>query len=616
MSDRRANSKAKHRRPSAAARKGQRAVVLTVTGGMAAGGFVAGAGSAVASHTTVSQGEGYFLSGNVLDIDLKGLLPTAKAVNKSHDQSSVKEDSQLGINLGNTVGNVALPAPLNSVNLLGSNGILDAGVLNEYAKAKGDGSSLGASGAVTKTGSIEAGTPDQNATLNLSALLGGVTDAVADLDLSVGALAATAKETAGGTQTGDYKIADLVVSLQSPLLSPILGTLEGAVTGGTTTGLLNTASGLLTTLAAGGTVTGLPTSTSLNNIMDGFDTTLSGGGVAVDLATGKISINLSQIKNLNNLPKNTDLVPLIVDALTTLVPNLIDAELTKLTNAVNTAFSTSNVVVTPLVGPAIDPSLITPILNTVTAPILAAIQSAGGNQNALLSVADGPLDNILNDVLDLVANVQHTAGGIFTERALSVGLSLPTALPVVPGDVVANAVPAAGTLALVNLASASVGPNAAVALAPPVITEPDNGDETTDRTPQIEGTGVPGAKVTVRESGDTICTATVNSSGKWHCTPGSNMSLGSHTITATQSKDGRTSAKSNTVTFKIVASETALPDTGGMGGDGGSVPFAAAGLALLLGGGGLAAAPRMARHGGGSSGGSGAHARGGKHARR
>jgi hypothetical protein len=612
MSDRREITKAKpkHRRPSAAARKGQRAVVVTVTGGMAAGGFVASAGSAMADHTTVSQAQGYFLSGNVASLSLKDLLPTASAVNKSHDTTSSVVDTQLGINLG-SFGLPSVPLPgLSGVNLFGSGGVLDVGVLNEYARAKGDGSSYGASGAVTSTGAIGSGTPNQNATIDLSKLLGGsIVGTVADLNVQVGALAAAATQNAAGATSGDYKIANLVVNLQSPALATILTTLDGVLTTvDTTLGTLPVVGGLA---VPGVSLTNLPDLTAVlgtfnNSLLDGSD------GISIDPATGTIAINVSSLVNLNNLPPNTNLVPYILGAL----DGLVSGALTNLTTGVQAQLTKVigstllGVPLLPLVQPVLDAALgavITPLVTTAT----GALSGAATGQAALLDAGTGGLiGDILNGVLDLVANVQQTAGAIFTERALSVGL----ALPVLAGNALT-----ATDLALVNLASASVGPNAGVAaLAPPVITAPKDGSETTDTTPPISGTGVAGATVTVKEGSKTLCTAVVASNGKWTCTS-AKLALGSHTISATQALGGRTSAKSNVVTFKVVATTPTTPGSDVLpatGGNGNPAPLAAAGLGLLLGGLGLTAAPRLARHGGGGSAGGGAHARGGRHAKR
>lgn len=69
--------------------------------------------------------------------------------------------------------------------------------------------------------------------------------------------------------------------------------------------------------------------------------------------------------------------------------------------------------------------------------------------------------------------------------------------------------------------------------AAPVITTPGDGGTLGDSTPDFVGTGEVGSKVTVTDAGGTVCTATVDTSGKWACTPGTALVEGEHTITAT-----------------------------------------------------------------------------------
>lgn len=618
-------SKPKHRRPSVAARQGQRAVVFGVTGTMAAGGFVLAANSAVAAERITSQATGRFLSGSVGGTDLDTIVALAGAAAKNTGQATTQsETNPLDATLLN-----ALHLPLGGgINLLENNGILTLGAVQQYAAAKADGSSVGASGAVTDSGAIaingQGGVP-ANATLDLTDLLGGgVLGTVASLNAQIGALSAVAEQAAGanGNQTGDYQIAELTLNLNSPALAGILSTLDGVLGGLDTNlpGLLNTAGGL----GLGGlvSISGL---TDLTTILDGMPVSfgsLNNDGINVNLSNGNIQIDLENILDslgldLNNLPPNTNLVPYILGALDGIVPQItsaLDGVLTQVTTALTPGTSGLGGTVelipgtpVPIVGPLLTTLLgSVPVVDTLSTALGTATSALGtattGQNNLLGGVGGGLLDipEVLDDVLDLVANVQvnRNNGGTFTQRALSLGLL--------------DAVD-------VNLASATVGPNlgpVAATLAPPFISDPKNGDETTDTTPPISGTGVAGAKVTVKEGSKTLCTATVASTGKWKCTS-VKLALGSHTISATQTLNGLTSAKSNVVTFKVVKTTTtddgSLPATGG---NGSTAPLAAAGLGLLLGGMGLSAAPRLARHGGGGSGGGGAHARGGRHAKR
>jgi len=97
---------------------------------------------------------------------------------------------------------------------------------------------------------------------------------------------------------------------------------------------------------------------------------------------------------------------------------------------------------------------------------------------------------------------------------------------------------------------------AAIATAP-VITAPANGSTTSDQTPTITGTATYGnaddpGTVTVKDGdGNTICTATVQPDGTWSCTPATDLSPGTYTITAVETSSTATSPASAPVTFTI-----------------------------------------------------------------
>lgn len=73
--------------------------------------------------------------------------------------------------------------------------------------------------------------------------------------------------------------------------------------------------------------------------------------------------------------------------------------------------------------------------------------------------------------------------------------------------------------------------------APPLILNPSDGD-TVDQNPTVEGTGAPGATVTVHVDGKPIDTATVDAGGLWSAPVGSSLPCGTATLTATQTVDG------------------------------------------------------------------------------
>ncbi|MCL1840491.1 MAG: Ig-like domain-containing protein, partial [Propionibacteriaceae bacterium] len=90
--------------------------------------------------------------------------------------------------------------------------------------------------------------------------------------------------------------------------------------------------------------------------------------------------------------------------------------------------------------------------------------------------------------------------------------------------------------------------------APPAITGPASGSTLTDPTPAISGTGEPLAHVVVTEGGNVLCEADVAADGQWACTPETELTDGTHTITATQQDAaGNQSDPSPSVTFAVDA---------------------------------------------------------------
>ena len=92
---------------------------------------------------------------------------------------------------------------------------------------------------------------------------------------------------------------------------------------------------------------------------------------------------------------------------------------------------------------------------------------------------------------------------------------------------------------------------ASAIVPPPVITSPTDGSTINNGTVAFTGTGVAGDTVTVTESGQTLCSAVVNSSSNWNCSPVVGLTLGAHTVVATQQDPVTTtmSGPSNMVTF-------------------------------------------------------------------
>ncbi|PCN48979.1 hypothetical protein Csp2054_05305, partial [Curtobacterium sp. 'Ferrero'] len=417
-----------------------------------------------------SVGQGRFLSGTALGLNLDDLLAVTPADARNTGGATDTDVHPLDVTALNAV-DVDLG---DGLNLLGDNGILTLGAVNQYAQANPDGSSLAASGAVTNTGGIgvggQDGVPQANASFALSGLIGqDLAGALADLDLEVGAVSATAAQAAGpdGAQTGDYGVADLDLALTSPALASTVSDLRG-----TLAGLQPTVDALPTALRALGAVqvSGLP---NLTAALDSVTTVTSAdGSITANLQTGAITIDVagvlaSQGLDLNDLPPNTELLPYITDALTTQLLPAITAELQGVVTQLTSSLRGLTVT---LLGAPVPAGSVLPIVNPVVTQVVAPINTT---ISGLGTTVVTPLANALTQVLSLQGNVQETSGGVFTQRALRVGL-LPSA-----------ATPAA----IVNLASAAVGPNAGP-LAVPTLTalDPENGPVAGGTSVTVTGT--------------------------------------------------------------------------------------------------------------------------------
>ncbi|MTH48529.1 type I secretion C-terminal target domain-containing protein, partial [Escherichia alba] len=96
-----------------------------------------------------------------------------------------------------------------------------------------------------------------------------------------------------------------------------------------------------------------------------------------------------------------------------------------------------------------------------------------------------------------------------------------------------------------------------------------NGQATNDATPQISGTGQPGATITLYDGNVVIGTTSVNAEGSWSFTPTATIADGLHTLTATASNTNGTSPLSPSYSI-TVDTVTAAP-TGSISADGASI---------------------------------------------
>lgn len=322
----------------------------------------------------LTRAQGRLLDGSLLPVDL-GAVATVSGVTVTNDGAVAAPDPAAATSVGDSAFvNPLDVSALSLVNLpltgtsLASFLLLDldneVGVLNQYAKARSDGWTLGASGVVNDSGSVMTanapggGTPTLG-TLRLSALVDSLTgeaisdvvSGVADLSLEIGAVAGRAGfEACDELWSGDlasslsreYAIAGLDATIDSPAVAGLSGVLDSAlddietlvnglagnagVVNGITAGVGQLLTGLLGTLELGSvSLVGPSVDVDLSaaralataTIADPEET------VSLDLGTGEVSVDLaslmgqayggqgfngSQQYGLNGLDPNTQLV--------------------------------------------------------------------------------------------------------------------------------------------------------------------------------------------------------------------------------------------------------------------------------------------------------------------
>ncbi|WP_284752427.1 choice-of-anchor G family protein [Arthrobacter sp. efr-133-R2A-120] len=378
---------------------------------VALGFGLAAAPSATAGPTDIiSSGSGQIIDGSVLAMpNFAGLASngaaTAQQIGTPPSGPAVIESST-PLDLSAAFGIVNVGA--GNIPLLGNNGIIQLGAVSQYGKAVNDGSSAafsgtvsGAPGLVTLPGGLPtSGSPSIPAAeikVGTANILGGAD--LVNLDLKITTLAAAAKQDQGAAPAGAYSVAGVSADLGGTVIGGVAGTVGTAI---------NTANLVLGPL---------------------------GVTVANPVAGGTISITeadllaVAGVPSLNALPPGTDLVSFLPQAVAAKITSLVNSTLASATAAVNA---------------------LGPIAQITAGSALAVLTTAlNGVVSGVSSTIVTPLSNALTALVSAKVNVQQSSGGIFTERALQVGI-------------------AGGSIATVNLANASVGPNLLAAAIPVV----------------------------------------------------------------------------------------------------------------------------------------------------
>jgi len=452
-----------------------------------------------------SQAEARYLSGTLLERSLDDVAAVAgeRAVAGEGTEQVVTESGDLDLSVLSDLIELQIADGV-SVPLTGAN----AGAVTQYAQASQDGSSRAATGAVTDQGVIDLGAPSgapEALTVDLSTLIGDdLAASVANASLTAGVTTATAEQTATGAPVGDYNIAGLQANLTSPVIAglssdlidsgealdqTVAGTLgaDGSLASGLT-GAVSTLGVADVDVSATTDLSAVVTEALQANTVLGAD-----GPVQVDLTTGAIAVDIAALleangRDLNDLAPGEEILSTeLVGFITADVDELVNGLLDEVQTTVSTALATTGLTIAATVGDDPEAPLLTlnldgtlgeiadgttvPTLTVadtefdltlVTAPISAAVAGVLGlqlNTEALdldLAPLYPALDSVLTDLVSLRANVQATEAGTFTEIALRLEvLNAP-----VPTDEDTVSVSALDDALALNLAQASVGPNA------------------------------------------------------------------------------------------------------------------------------------------------------------
>ncbi|MFJ4037435.1 choice-of-anchor G family protein, partial [Microbacterium sp. NPDC090007] len=547
--------------------------------------------AASAAPGDTSNATGTFLGGSILDaIDLdavaniEGAQATSNGTGDTVVDFNTLDLTALGLVNVTVDGGIQVPLDLGS-----------AGVLGQYAQAAPDGSSVGASGAVGSGGVIGTGAPAGGPlTIGLEDAIASLTGTVAadlvgdlaDARLTLDAVSARAEQAAPDPATGDYTIASAELVVDSATLAALtsgiaadVAELQGTVDGlqGALEGSLDEVLGLLNGIATLDLEVGtVDLTTAVSSLLTGTITDPDYPGVSIDLGTGAVTVDLEQIIDLNTRGIGEGIltgatVQYVENAILAAVDGLLTEVQEALTQAIRGITIEGGASISLIVGSAdlltIDTTVGALLDGDLTGVELLSVPiSLPFGLDEVVAALTAPLDALVDEVTDLVAaalapvnavvlpafdavipavasitvNNQSTSeAGVF-----SITAAIVTVLPVL----------GAGGAVQLELANATVGPNALDANADVTITAPEDGTQIVvpdadDTTPVVvAGTGQPNANVTVSVTGQPDRTVPVNAEGQWTTTYDA-LPIGEYTATATQDVDGSQA----TVSFVVVA---------------------------------------------------------------
>lgn len=386
--------------------------------------------SASADDRPESYAKGQFLSGTVLGTDLGKALRVeyAEAHNDGGQGSQTDKDPFAVTALDSlTVGGGQSAQ-------LGLGDFLQLGAVDQYAQARGDGSSTGASGAVTNDGGIQtnrngSGTP-ADATFDLSKLLGSqFASSLADLKLELGAISAQANGDLNQA-SGDYQLANAKLRFSSPAISQLTDKVDTALDSvdtnlaglGGADGLLSQQLGRLLPLSGTGLVLGknVQVSATIDTgdlkaaVHDLLTAEFTSAGVDADLENGTVSIDLAKLVggNLNDLAPGTELIDdkiidQVLDSITSQVASISDQVVAKVKELLNSA----KVTITAHAAVSVPQSVTKTVCKTVQHVIPGSSSSGTGSTGGSAGSGSGnPVGGLVGGLLGGVSGAVGTPG--------------------------------------------------------------------------------------------------------------------------------------------------------------------------------------------------------------
>jgi hypothetical protein len=387
---------------------------------LAAGVSLMAAPAASADTVAHSYAEGQFLSGTIAGTDLANVaaLESAWASNNGSEGTKTSKDP-LNAEVLQTI-NVQSP---NGVQLdLGS--YVDAGAVNQYARANADGSSMAASGAIGDDGAIGAGAvgtgPAGDLSVDLDSLLNpSFASAISDLRLSLEAVSAQATADLSNA-SGDYTIAGATLSLTSPAISGLtakvtqalasvdsnllaLGSDDGAL-GNAVDGVLDPVLGAIGSSANVSVTVDSDVQAAVQDLLNG---SYGNGAVSFNLQTGAVEVDLATLLGgeLNDLAPNTEILndkvinqvlKGITDTVATLADQIVDRVKAALHNATVHLHADLN-----LLTAQDDPADSDPVTDTPAAPVAPLVVDIPVVTDLVDELLGGDAAGGLDGLLDL-----------------------------------------------------------------------------------------------------------------------------------------------------------------------------------------------------------------------